>query len=251
MEENNMKKNHYDNQNFFDKYSQMDRSKKGLEGAGEWQTLQALLPDFAGKSVLDLGCGYGWHCIYAAEQGASSVTGVDLSEKMLTIAREKTHFPQVTYIQAGIETFDSPENSFDIVLSSLALHYVPSFEAVAAHVHKFLKPDGVFIFSVEHPIFTAEGTQQWAYDEAGEIHHFPVDDYFYEGQRTADFLGEPVTKYHKTLTTYIDGLLTNGFQLQRVVEPMPPENMMTIPGMKDEMRRPMMLIISAKNLKNG
>jgi len=56
-------------------------------------------------------------------------------------------------------------------------------------------------------------------------------------------------KYHKTLTTYLDGLLTNGFRLDRVVEPMPPKSMMDIPGMKDEMRRPMMLIISATNTK--
>ena len=49
------------------KYSQMDRSKQGLCGAGEWQTLKSLLPDFKGKTVLDIGCGYGWHFVYAAE----------------------------------------------------------------------------------------------------------------------------------------------------------------------------------------
>lgn len=244
-----MKENNYDNQTFFEKYSQMERSQKGLEGAGEWQTLKQLLPDFTGKSVLDLGCGYGWHCIYVAEQGASSVIGVDLSAKMLEVAREKTQEPQVSYIQGSIEDIDFPENSFDIVISSLALHYVPSFEVVAAHVRKFLKPEGVFIFSVEHPVFTAEGKQQWVYAEDGSIRHFPVNNYFYEGKRTAEFLGEEVTKYHKTLTTYLDGLLTNGFQIQRVVEPMPPESLMTIPGMKDEMRRPMMLIVSAEAIE--
>jgi hypothetical protein len=48
------------------------------------------------------------------------------------------------------------------------------------------------------------------------------------------------------MTTYLDSLLTNGFQIQRIVEPMPPETMMAVPGMKDEMRRPMMLIIKAE-----
>ena len=84
-----MQENKYDNPVFFEKYSQMSRSREGLSGAGEWETLKDLLPDFAGKRVLDLGCGYGWHCIYAMEQGAMSVTGVDLSEKMLEVAREK------------------------------------------------------------------------------------------------------------------------------------------------------------------
>ena len=49
---------------------------------------------FCGKQVLDLGCGYGWHCVYAAERGASHVTGVDLSEKMLDTARKRLIFPR-------------------------------------------------------------------------------------------------------------------------------------------------------------
>ena len=59
-----MKENKYDDEQFFKKYSEMDRSLKGLQGAGEWPALEKLLPDFEHKRVLDLGCGYGWHCIY-------------------------------------------------------------------------------------------------------------------------------------------------------------------------------------------
>lgn len=61
----------------------MSRSVKGLEGAGEWHVFKSLLPDLRNKRVLDLGCGFGWHCRYAREQQASSVIGVDISEKML------------------------------------------------------------------------------------------------------------------------------------------------------------------------
>ena len=80
-----MKENKYDDDIFFQKYSQMSRSQQGLAGAGEWETLRKLLPDFKDKRVLDLGCGYGWHCIYAMEHGASSVVGVDISHKMLEV----------------------------------------------------------------------------------------------------------------------------------------------------------------------
>lgn len=242
-----MKENKYDNKIFFENYSQMERSKKGLAGAGEWQTLEKLLPDFQDKVVLDLGCGYGWHCIYAAEHGASSVLGVDLSEKMLKVAQEKTNFSNVRYQLAAIEDVDFPKDTFDVVMSSLAFHYIEDFSEVVKKVHHYLKPDGIFIFSAEHPIFTAEGTQNWIYDDAGKIQHFPVDRYFEEGLRDTSFLGEHVQKYHRTLTTYLDDLLANGFQLQRIVEPAPPENMLDLPGMKDEFRRPMMIIIKAKN----
>lgn len=78
-----MKENKYDDNIFFQKYSQMSRSQQGLAGAGEWETLRKLLPDFKDKRVLDLGCGYGWHCIYAMEHGASSVVGVDISHNLL------------------------------------------------------------------------------------------------------------------------------------------------------------------------
>lgn len=46
-----MKENKYDNENFFIKYSQMERSKKGLQGTGEWHELKKILPNFQYKTV--------------------------------------------------------------------------------------------------------------------------------------------------------------------------------------------------------
>ena len=65
-----MEYNEYDKEAFFNQYKQMSRSTDGLKGAGEWHELQKLLPDFLGKDVLDLGCGFGWHCKYAVDRGA-------------------------------------------------------------------------------------------------------------------------------------------------------------------------------------
>lgn len=241
-----MKENKYDDQRFFQKYSEMSRSQQGLAGAGEWSELQKLLPDFRGMSVLDLGCGYGWHCKYAADHGAAQVLGTDISHRMLETAMQRNSDPNIEYRLSAMEELRFPNASFDVVLSSLALHYVADFEALVQNISRWLKPDGQFIFSVEHPVFTAYGSQDWYYDDQGNILHFPVDNYYLEGERTATFLGEQVVKYHRTLTTYLETLLTNGFQLQYVVEPQPPEHMMDLPGMKDELRRPMMLLVSAK-----
>lgn len=241
-----MKKNTYDDEKFFMQYSAMDRSTKGLAGAGEWHALQPLLPDFSGKRVLDLGCGFGWHCRYAAEQGASYVLGVDSSRKMLAVARENTPFDTVEYRLSGIEDFAFPENGFNTVISSLALHYVKDFHALCRKVKATLTPGGSFVFSVEHPIFTAQGPQDWHHSDTGDRAHWPVDGYFSEGERSAVFLGETVAKYHKTITTYVNGLVKAGFSITALVEPQPDPAMMDIPGMADEMRRPMMLIVTAK-----
>lgn len=240
-----MKENKYDNNAFFEKYSRMPRSQKGLSGAGEWHELQKLLPDFRDKRVLDLGCGYGWHCKYAAEHGASYILGTDISEKMLTAAREKNPGASIEYRRAAMEDLRFPDGAFDVVLSSLAFHYVEEFGPLVEQISRWLNPGGSFVFSVEHPVFTAFGSQDWYYDGNGNILHFPVDNYYFEGSRKAVFLGEQVTKYHRTLTTYLDALLQNGFRLLRVVEPQPPEDMMGVPGMRDELRRPMMLLVSA------
>lgn len=238
--------NKYDDPVFFEKYGSMLRSQKGLAGAGEWETLRAILPDFTGRRVLDLGCGYGWHCAWAADHGAASVLGTDLSRKMLDAARRKNPRDNVEYRLLAIEDADFAPGSFDIVLSSLALHYVEDIRAVYKKVFDWLTPGGVFVFTAEHPVFTAQGPQDWHYAPDGSIQHFPVDNYFYEGLRQAVFLGEPVTKYHRTLATYVEGLLRQGFALLHLREPQPPESMMGLPGMPDEMRRPMMLALSAQ-----
>ncbi|MCC9085832.1 class I SAM-dependent methyltransferase [Enterococcus faecium] len=153
-----MKENKYDDNIFFQKYSQMSRSQKGLAGAGEWETLKKMLPDFKGKRVLDLGCGYGWHCIYAMENGASSVVGVDISHKMLEVAKGKTHFPQIEYECCAIEDVDFPEESFDVILSSLAFHYVADYENLIKKIYRMLKAGGnlvlqlniLFLLLMEH-----------------------------------------------------------------------------------------------------
>ena len=141
-----VKQNKYDDPKFFAEYEKMPRSAKGLEGAGEWHVFKALLPDLRNKSVLDLGCGFGWHCRYAREQKASKVVGVDISEMMLQRAREMTNDPYISYIRMPIEDINFSKEQFDVVISSLALHYVESFEAVCQKVFTCLKTGGAFVF---------------------------------------------------------------------------------------------------------
>ncbi len=196
-----MKQNIYDEPEFFLKYSEMPRSTGGLEAAGEWHAFRSLLPDLRGKRVLDLGCGFGWHCRYASEQQALSVVGVDLSEKMLQRAKELNSDPAIEYRRLSMEDIDLPDEGFDVAISSLALHYVERFDHICRKVYQSLAAGGLFVFSVEHPIFTALAAQDWHYGPNGERLHWPVDNYQQEGLRHSRWMADDVIKYHRTVAT--------------------------------------------------
>jgi len=241
-----MKQNKYDDENFFSAYEKMPRSVKGLEGAGEWHVLKALMPELKNKNVLDLGCGFGWHCRYVREQEASSVIGVDISEKMLQKARENTDDPLISYMKMPIEEINFTDSQFDVVISSLAFHYIKSFEEICKKVYKCLRTGGTFLFSVEHPIFSSRNEQDWYYDEQGNRLHWPVDHYQSEGVRETTSLTDNVMKYHRTISTYINDLIGAGFSIRAVKEPTPSNEMLkSVPGITDELRRPMFLMILA------
>lgn len=237
--------NEYDDTSFFEEYAKMPRSRDGLSAAGEWHLLKPLFPPLQGKKILDLGCGYGWHCKFAAEQGAVRILGIDISKKMLEKAERENTSEQIEYRICGIEDYEYPNDAWDCVISNLALHYIGDIDRIFQKVHRTLKKDGVFIFNIEHPVFTAGVGQDWIYTAEGAPLYWPVDNYFAAGERKTRFLGCDVTKQHHTLTQILMGLLESGFELKAVLEAEPPEEMMDIPGMKDELRRPMMLLVKA------
>lgn len=237
--------NIYDDEGFFCEYSNMARSRQGLAGAGEWKQFRALFPDLKGKSVLDLGCGFGWHCRHAIEQGAEKVLGIDLSSKMIDEARVKNSDQKITYRVCGAESYEFPEGMYDCVISNLVLHYIENLEVIYRKVYGTLKENGVFLINIEHPVFTSGVGQDWIYSNGGKPEYWPVDNYFITGERITGFLGQAVKKQHHTLTQILMGLRNAGFSLDAVEEAVPDSDMMSIPGMADELRRPMMLLIKA------
>ena len=134
----------YDNEEFFTAYGQMDRSRGGLEAAGEWHQLQPMFPELEGKDVLDLGCGYGWHCRYAAEQGAKRVLGIDLSSRMIEKAKSFGEDRRISYQVCDLESYEYPTETWDCVVSNLALHYVEDLGDIYRKIHRTLRPDGIF-----------------------------------------------------------------------------------------------------------
>jgi SAM-dependent methyltransferase len=241
-----MTQNIYDNEEFFANYGRLRRSVAGLDGAPEWPTLRALLPDLRGRRVLDLGCGFGWFCRWARQQGAAHVVGIDISEKMLAQARAATEDSLITYVRADMENLKLSARSLDLVYSSLALHYVENLSRLLSQVYCALVPGGGLVFSVEHPIFSATVWSEWLPDPAGRK-LWPIDRYLDEGPRSTDWLAKGVIKQHRTLATYINMLIRLGFSISHVDEWGPTaEQVAAEPAWADERHRPPFLLVAAR-----
>lgn len=237
-----MAQNIYDKPEFFGEYSQMQRSVHGLDGASEWPAVRALLPDLTGKRVVDLGCGFGWFSRLAMAEGAASVLGLDISEKMIARARAETTDAAITYEIADLDHLKLTEASFDFAHSSLALHYIEDFAGLVATVYRALLPGSYFVFTIEHPIFMAPTNPAWAADAEGR-RIWPLDRYSVEGPRTTDWLAKGVVKQHRKLGTTLNTLIAAGFTIRHVEEWSPNDReLRDNPGWAEEMDRPTFLI---------
>ena len=98
-------------------------------------------------NVLELGCGAGRNAIYLAEQGCS-VVGVDLSEKALEWAKQRTQGMDINieWICANIFDVALQENSFDFIYDSGCFHHIAPHRrsTYLALIQKLVKPNGYF-----------------------------------------------------------------------------------------------------------
>jgi SAM-dependent methyltransferase len=233
--------NIYDRDDFFAGYSRLPRSVKGLRAAPEWPSLRAMLPDLSGLRVLYLGCGFGWFCRWARQNGAADVAGFDVSRNMLVRASSETNDDKIRYSRADLERLKLPRASFDLVYSSLAFHYLKNMERLMSQIYRSLVPGGSLVFSVEHPIYTAPSNPGWSRKT------WPVDGYLNEGPRTTDWLAKGVIKQHRTVATYINLLLASGFSISKIDEWGPSKRQIKAePSWALERERPSFLLIAAK-----
>lgn len=241
-----MAQNIYDDPAFFTGYSQLPRQVRGLLGAPEWPAIRAMLPDVAGKRVVDLGCGFGWAARWMREQGASHVLGIDLSANMIARAKAMTQDPAIAFEIADLETLELPDAAFDLAYSALSFHYIRDFDRLARMLHRALVPDAHLVFTIEHPIYMAAAHPRWGQDEDGRK-TWPVNRYFIEGERHTDWYVKGVIKYHRTVGTTLNALIGAGFTLRHVEEFAPTQvQIAAAPELAEELERPMMMLVSAQ-----
>ncbi|TQJ46999.1 class I SAM-dependent methyltransferase [Streptomyces sp. NBC_00080] len=165
-----------------------------------------LAGDVGGLRALDLGCGAGHYAAELLERGAATVVGVDGSESLLRVARERLGD------RADLHRHDLEEplafladETFDLAVLALVYHHVENREGLLAEIRRVLRPGGILLVSTTHP------TGDWQYRGGS---------YFTEDRVTLPFGNGHALSYRRmTLETFLGELLRAGYVLERLVEP--------------------------------
>jgi ubiquinone/menaquinone biosynthesis C-methylase UbiE len=116
------------------------------------------LGNVKGKIVLCLGCGAGEECAHIKFLGAKKVIGIDISTSLINRAKE--NYPEIKFEVMDMEKLKFPKDYFDVVYSSLVVHYVPDWQKTLSQVKHVLKKNGIFLFSTHNPVYWSAGEQE-------------------------------------------------------------------------------------------
>ncbi len=187
------------------------------------QCLQRLLPDVRGATVLDVACGQGLATRVLAAEGAHRVVGTDQSEAMIALAQrhsDPANTSDISYVvddAQQLRAFD--DATFDGVTCQLGLMDIPDLHAALKAMHRVLRPHGWVAFVIGHPCFLVPEADTTA--TVGGRPAVTVTGYFDERfWRSSNPNGvRRAGNHHRTLSTYLNGLIRAGFVLDAVDEP--------------------------------
>lgn len=215
--ENTQGNDFYDKPEVFERYIQHRQRINSPNEIIEKPIIKELVHGIHGH-VLDLGCGYGDLASFLIQEGAEYYTGLDASEKMITFGKSRIKDHRIKLIQKDIEKWNYRSQKYDFIISRLVFHYIKDLERLFIRIQKSLKPEGTFLFSVEHPVLTSSmSLPKLNEKKKGWI----VDQYFDLGERKQDWMGDQVIKYHRTLERYWEMLQESGFKVETIREGCP------------------------------
>ena len=175
----------------------------------ERPTIRALAGDVRGLSVLDVGCGPGDHIEWLLDQGASRVVGIDGSSEMVEICHRR--FPSIECRRVDLceKLAFAADRSFNLVMSSLAIHYIRDWSILLTETYRVLGPGGRIVLSTHHPFSPLVMQLVTNYFET-----VLVSDRFQIGSRLMD-----VRYYHRPLAAVLTPFSEAGFRIARLSEP--------------------------------
>lgn len=175
----------------------------------ERPSTQALLDDVKGKKVIDMGCGSGIYTQWLVENQAQSVISIDLSHDMVDMVNQ-CQYPNVTAYQQDM-TLGLPkeaDNSADVIICPLMIHYIEDLVPLFAEVHRVLKSGGYMVFSTHHPFADFECSLTGNYFDRELI------------KEQWDTVGTPVEVqfYRRSLTELSNAITSTGLAITNISE---------------------------------
>lgn len=214
------KQNIYDNDSFFENFKNIRDNDVNFNDLIETPILLAMLPNLRNKKILDIGCGMGQHAKQYSDMGAKSILGIDISEKMLSYAKEHNSADNITYIKMAMEDIDTIQGEFDLITSSLAFDYIENFDEMMRRCYNLLSNCGQLIFSMSHPFVTAWDGKYPRYtcSKTGERIYANIRNYWVEGKRNIKWVVDDYELYHRTLSSLINSIIKVGFTITECQE---------------------------------
>lgn len=171
--------------------------------------LEELPVSLQNKQVLDAGCAAGWYTGQLINRGAN-VVAADISTQMVYATKRRVG-EQADVVCLDLEE-DLPfeDNTFDLIISSLALHYLRDWHETFKEFKRVLKQDGIFMFSV-HPPFTDIALLE-------DFHYYSTELIIDRWNKEGKVFHVPF--YRRPLQTILNDTLTY-FAVEKVIEPKP------------------------------
>jgi SAM-dependent methyltransferase len=178
-----------------------------------------VLGPVSGLRVLDVACGHGRFTRALARRGAE-VTGLDLSGRLLTKAREieEQDALGISYVHADVAAPPVLAGApFDRVTCFFGMSDIDDLDGAISAVAAVLRPGGFFVFAILHPCFAGAGDISGSWPGSGS--------YYDEGRWTANgarsTLRRQVGASHRMLSNYLNTLRRHGLRAEQIAEPAP------------------------------
>jgi ubiquinone/menaquinone biosynthesis C-methylase UbiE len=178
------------------------------------------LDNVEGTIILDAGCGNGYWSRRLMEMGASKVYSIDSSSELINRAKHRTQNSGIYYSVADLSKHLSFKSSiFDIIVSNLVLDYLKNIKKTAVEFSRVLKPNGILLFGVQHPLYhlgyilkqdSGEFVKKYAKPH-GYFERIPLQKLTFE--QTS------LTIFNRTIGDYINPFIACGLKLEKIIEP--------------------------------
>ncbi|SHF35327.1 Ubiquinone/menaquinone biosynthesis C-methylase UbiE [Marinitoga hydrogenitolerans DSM 16785] len=189
------------------KHYENDVDTKSFNAYYERPAMLKTIGNVQNLKVLDAGCGAGFYIKWLLKNNVKEVTGIDFSDNMVESAKRRVgNKAKILNVNLN-KKLPFGDKYFDMIISSLTLHYVKDLNFTLSEFSRILKANGKLIFSINHPMMT--------------YLYFSLDNYFEEILLEDRINKVPVYFYHRSFNDIFSALNKNSFLIENIIEPKP------------------------------